>query len=463
MILYKLFSLVCKLINYLIYIGDLMKLTVIGTGYVGLVTGACFAEMGNKVYCVDIDEEKINNLKKGILPIYEKHLDKLVLENYEKFNLYFTTNLKEALDDSDIYFICVGTPMSKDGSCDLSFVYSVAENIGRLMNHNAIIVDKSTVPVGTADEVRKIIQNQLNKRKIDLDFDVVSNPEFLKEGVAIQDSMKPDRVVIGAEEEETIDMMKQLYSPFVQRSDRFIVMDVRSAEMTKYASNAMLATRISFMNEIANICENVDANINNVRLGMGSDERIGYHFLYAGAGYGGSCFPKDIQALIKTAEDNNVDPILLKDVEKINKRQKRLIVEKIFDVFGKDLTGKQFAVWGLSFKPDTDDMRSAPSIVIINSLIDHGAKINAYDPIAIESSKKIFKDNLNNITFFNDGISVLNNSDALILITEWKEFKAPDFEEIGKILKNKIIFDGRNQYSRAVVEDLGFDYYPIGY
>lgn len=440
-----------------------MNITVIGTGYVGLVTGACFSEMGNVVYCVDVNEEKIENLKKGILPIYEKNLDSLVLENYARETLFFTTKLEEALAKTDIYFICVGTPMLEDGSCDLSYVYDVAHSIGQLMDKPAIIVDKSTVPVGTADEVHNIIKDELDKRNLKINFEVVSNPEFLKEGVAIEDSLRPDRVIIGSENEKVIEIMKELYAPFVRQSDRFIVMDRRSAEMTKYASNAMLATRISFMNEIANICEKVGANINSVRLGVGSDNRIGYRFLYAGCGYGGSCFPKDVQALIKTAEDNDYNPILLKDVELTNERQKKVIVKKVIDVFGEDLTGKIFSVWGLSFKPETDDMRGASSTVIINKLIEKGAKIYAYDPIATDTAKIEFKDNLDKIKFFNNKRDVLEGTDALILITEWKEFKSPDFDVVAEKLNNKIIFDGRNQYSRSQLEKLGFEYYPIGY
>lgn len=440
-----------------------MNITVIGTGYVGLVTGACFSEMGNVVYCVDVNEEKIENLKKGILPIYEKNLDSLVLENYARETLFFTTKLEEALAKTDIYFICVGTPMLEDGSCDLSYVYDVAHSIGQLMDKPAIIVDKSTVPVGTADEVHNIIKDELDKRNLKINFEVVSNPEFLKEGVAIEDSLRPDRVIIGSENEKVIEIMKELYAPFVRQSDRFIVMDRRSAEMTKYASNAMLATRISFMNEIANICEKIGANINSVRLGVGSDNRIGYRFLYAGCGYGGSCFPKDVQALIKTAEDNDYNPILLKDVELTNERQKKVIVKKVIDVFGEDLTGKIFSVWGLSFKPETDDMRGASSTVIINKLIEKGAKIYAYDPIATDTAKIEFKDNLDKIKFFNNKRDVLEGTDALILITEWKEFKSPDFDVVAEKLNNKIIFDGRNQYSRSQLEKLGFEYYPIGY
>lgn len=440
-----------------------MNITVIGTGYVGLVTGACFSEMGNVVYCVDVNEEKIENLKKGILPIYEKNLDSLVLENYARETLFFTTKLEEALAKTDIYFICVGTPMLEDGSCDLSYVYDVAHSIGQLMDKPAIIVDKSTVPVGTADEVHNIIKDELDKRNLKINFEVVSNPEFLKEGVAIEDSLRPDRVIIGSENEKVIEIMKELYAPFVRQSDRFIVMDRRSAEMTKYASNAMLATRISFMNEIANICEKVGANINSVRLGVGSDNRIGYRFLYAGCGYGGSCFPKDVQALIKTAEDNDYNPILLKDVELTNEKQKKVIVKKVIDVFGEDLTGKIFSVWGLSFKPETDDMRGASSTVIINKLIEKGAKIYAYDPIATDTAKIEFKDNLDKIKFFNNKRDVLEGTDALILITEWKEFKSPDFDVVAEKLNNKIIFDGRNQYSRSQLEKLGFEYYPIGY
>ncbi len=438
-----------------------MNITVIGTGYVGLVTGACFSEMGNNVYCIDIDELKIENLKKGIMPIYEHDLEKIVNKNHENGNLIFTTDLNEGLSNSDICFIAVGTPMKPDGKADLSSVHQIAKNIGELMNNDLFIVIKSTVPVGTGDEVKNIISKELNKRNLKYDFDIISNPEFLKEGTAVKDSMRPDRVIIGSENEKAIAMIKELYAPFVKNHDRFIVMDIRSAEMSKYASNAMLATRISFMNEIANICERVGADVNNVRLGVGSDNRIGYSFLYAGCGYGGSCFPKDIQSLLKTAEDVNYQAKILNDVEEINFRQKKIISSKIKKRFGKDLSGFKIAIWGLSFKPGTDDMREASSVVIINDLIKSGAKIKAYDPKAMDVAKDIFKDS-DNIEFFNNKYEAIGGCDAMVLVTEWNEFRSPNFDELIRRMKRPIIFDGRNQFNKKVLDDLNIEYYQIG-
>ena len=392
-----------------------MKLTIIGTGYVGLVTGTCFSEMGNRVYCVDIDDNKINNLKKGIIPIFEPGLKELVIRNSENNNLIFTTELNEGLNDSDICFIAVNTPMANDGTADLQYVIAAAKEIGQLMSHDLIVINKSTVPVGTADKVKKIITRELELRGEKFSITVVSNPEFLKEGAAVEDFMHPDRVIIGSDKEEVIEIIKELYFPFTLNHERFIKMDIRSAEMTKYASNAMLATRISFMNEMANICERVGADINLVREGIGSDKRIGYSFLYAGIGYGGSCLPKDVNALIKTADDYNYDLRILKEVESVNNKQKLLLVNKIIKRFGDDLTGYTFTVWGLSFKAGTDDMREAPSIIIINKLIELGAKIKAYDPKAMDIAKKYyFKDN-SNIKFYDNKYEAINNTNALII------------------------------------------------
>ncbi|CAM1350639.1 UDP-glucose dehydrogenase family protein [Tenacibaculum crassostreae] len=439
-----------------------MKLTVIGTGYVGLVSGTCFSEMGNKVTCVDIDQEKINKLHQGIIPIYEPGLEKMVLKNVEKKNLFFTTKLEEAIQEAEIVFIAVGTPMGEDGSADLQYVLAVAKEIGQKMNHRLIIVDKSTVPVGTADKVKATIQTELDKRKEAIEFDVVSNPEFLKEGDAINDFMKPDRVVIGAESDYAFEKMRQLYTPFTMSHERFIAMDVRSAEMTKYAANAMLATKISFMNEMANICERVGADVNNVRAGIGSDSRIGYSFIYPGAGYGGSCFPKDVKALKKIAEENGYEAQLIKSVEDVNDRQKFVIAQKIIKRFGEDLSGKIFGLWGLAFKPGTDDMREAPAIYVIKELIKRGAKVQAYDPKAMEEAQHFYLKGVENVAYKNAKYEVLNDADALILLTEWKEFRSPDFSEVEKQLKTPIIFDGRNQYNSYNLEEKGFEYYQIG-
>uniref|UniRef100_A0AB33L5M9 UDP-glucose 6-dehydrogenase n=1 Tax=Tenacibaculum sp. Pbs-1 TaxID=3238748 RepID=A0AB33L5M9_9FLAO len=439
-----------------------MKVTVIGTGYVGLVSGTCFSEMGNKVICVDIDQEKINKLHQGIIPIYEPGLEKMVLKNVEKENLFFTTKLEEAINESEIVFIAVGTPMGEDGSADLQYVLAVAKEIGQKMNHRLIVVDKSTVPVGTADKVKATIQAELDKRNETLEFDVVSNPEFLKEGDAINDFMKPDRVVIGAESDYAFDKMRQLYTPFTMSHERFIAMDVRSAEMTKYAANAMLATKISFMNEMANICERVGADVNNVRAGIGSDSRIGYSFIYPGAGYGGSCFPKDVKALKKIAEENGYEAKLITSVEEVNNRQKFVIADKIINKFGEDLSGKTFGLWGLAFKPGTDDMREAPAIYVVKELVKRGAKVQAYDPKAMEEAQHFYLKDVENVDYKNAKYEVLDNADALILLTEWKEFRSPDFSEIEKQLKAPVIFDGRNQYTTYGLEEKGFEYYQIG-
>ncbi|WP_298999797.1 UDP-glucose/GDP-mannose dehydrogenase family protein [uncultured Tenacibaculum sp.] len=439
-----------------------MKLTVIGTGYVGLVSGTCFSEMGNKVTCVDIDQEKINKLHQGIIPIYEPGLEKMVLKNVEKQNLFFTTKLEEAIEETEIVFIAVGTPMGEDGSADLQYVLAVAKEIGQKMNHRLIVVDKSTVPVGTADKVKATIQAELDKRNVKIEFDVVSNPEFLKEGDAINDFMKPDRVVIGAESDYAFEKMRQLYTPFTMSHERFIGMDVRSAEMTKYAANAMLATKISFMNEMANICERVGADVNNVRAGIGSDSRIGYSFIYPGAGYGGSCFPKDVKALKKIAEENGYEAQLIRSVEEVNNRQKFVVAEKIIKRFGEDLTGKTFGLWGLAFKPGTDDMREAPAIYVVKELVKRGAKVQAYDPKAMEEAEHFYLKDVENVAYKNAKYEVLADADALILLTEWKEFRSPEFSEIEKQLKTPVIFDGRNQYNSYNLEERGFEYYQIG-
>ena len=439
-----------------------MNITVVGSGYVGLVSGTCFSEMGNKVTCVDINQKKIQKLKKGIIPIYEPGLEQMVLKNIKNSNLFFSTNLGEAINNAEIVFIAVGTPMGDDGSADLQYVLAVAKSIGQTMEKRLVIVDKSTVPIGTADKVKATIQKELDIRNINLEFDVVSNPEFLKESDAIVDFMKPDRVVIGSESDYATDLMKRLYQPFCMSRDRFITMDVRSAEMTKYAANAMLATKISFINEIANICEKVGADANQVRVGIGSDARIGYSFIYPGAGYGGSCFPKDVKALKKIAEENGYKANLIASVENVNDAQKLVIAQKIVKRFGEDLTGKVFALWGLAFKPGTDDMREAPSIYVVNELVSRGARIIAYDPKAIEEAKECYLKGVKNIEYVESKYDALKGTDALILLTEWKEFRSPDFEEIKSQLSQPIIFDGRNQYNVFNLEEKEFEYYQIG-
>ena len=439
-----------------------MNIAVVGSGYVGLVSGTCFAEMGNHVTCVDIDPVKIEKLKKGIIPIFEPGLEALVLKNVTNKNIDFTTNLSEAISNAKIVFIAVGTPMGDDGSADLQYVLAVAKSIGASMNKEIVVVDKSTVPIGTADKVKAVIQQELDKRNTAVKFHVVSNPEFLKEGAAIDDFMKPDRVVIGADTTYAFDIMKQLYSPFLRTNDRFIKMDIRSAEMTKYAANAMLATKISFMNEIANICEKVGADANQVRIGIGSDKRIGYSFIYPGAGYGGSCFPKDVKALKKIAEEYGYKANLITAVEHVNDAQKLVIANKVIKRFGEDLSGFSFSLWGLAFKPGTDDMREAPAIYIVKELVKRGAKVKAYDPKAISEAKEYYLKGIENIEYYNSKYEVLKDTDALILLTEWKEFRSPDFEEIKSQLVSPIIFDGRNQYNAFDLEGKGFEYYQIG-
>ncbi len=439
-----------------------MKITVIGTGYVGLVTGACFSKMGNKVYCVDIDEEKINGLNNNVLPIFEPNLDTIVKTSHDRGDLIFTTSIKEALDDTDIVFIAVGTPLGENGSANLDYIYAAAEDIADNITHDSLIVIKSTVPVGTCFDVQERIESILQKRGSDVKIDIASNPEFLKEGNAVNDCMHPDRVVIGAEKDEVFERLKDLYSSFVQNHDRFVLMDVKSSEMTKYVANAMLATKISFMNEMSHICEATGANIQKVRLGIGSDKRIGYDFIYAGCGYGGSCFPKDVQSLINTAKEHGYEPKILADVEKVNKEQKMVLVNKVVERFAEDLSGLSFAVWGLSFKPYTDDVREATSLVVVRHLIEKGARIKAYDSHAIEEFKKaIGEEYLDSIEFVEGRYAALDGCDALILITEWKEFRNPDFTILSEKLNQKVIFDGRNIYDKKI-RDLGFELYQIG-
>ena len=426
-----------------------MKIAVIGTGYVGLVSGTCFAEMGNKVTCVDVNTQKIEKLKQGIIPIYEPGLEEMVLSNVAHKNLFFTTNIAEAIKEAEVAFIAVGTPMGDDGSADLQYVLSVAQSIGETMQGELIIVDKSTVPVGTADKVHATVQAALEKRGVNYKFYVVSNPEFLKEGKAIEDN------------EYAFKKMKELYSPFYMQNERMITMDIRSAEMTKYAANTMLATKISFMNEIANICERVGADVNKVRIGIGSDSRIGYSFIYPGCGYGGSCFPKDVLALKKLAEEVDYKAELIESVDNVNNRQKYVIAQKVVKKYGEDLTGKTFAVWGLSFKPETDDMREAPAIYIIKELVKRGAKIQAYDPKAVHEAKVCYLKGVD-VTYVESKYDALKGANALLLLTEWKEFRVPDFDEISKLLNEKVIFDGRNQYNVFDLPNKGFEYIQIG-
>lgn len=439
-----------------------MNLTIVGTGYVGLVTGTCFSEMGNNVTCIDIDAKKIEDLNKGIIPIFEPGLESMVQKNVDNKTLYFSTTLNDGLKNAAIVFIAVGTPMGDDGSADLQYVLSVAKQIGQEMEKPLIIVDKSTVPVGTGDKVRETIQKELDKRGVNIEFHIVSNPEFLKEGAAIEDFMKPDRIIIGTNSDAALDTMKALYSPFTHSHDRMITMDIRSAEMTKYVANAMLATKISFMNEVANICELVGADVNQVRIGIGSDTRIGYSFIYPGSGYGGSCFPKDVKALKRIAEENGYHAKLISSVEDVNNSQKLVIANKVIQRFGEDLTGKTFALWGLAFKPGTDDMREAPAIYIVKELVKRGAKIKAYDPKAMNEAQSFYLKDVKNIKYFKSKYQTLPNTDAMILLTEWKEFRSPDFEELKTQMNSLIIFDGRNQYSNLKLDKKGFEYYQIG-
>jgi len=438
-----------------------VKVTVFGSGYVGLVTGACFAEAGNHVLCVDIDAGKVARLQQGEIPIHEPGLDEIVRRNYDKGRLKFTTSAEEGIAHGLFQFIAVGTPPEEDGSADLSHVLTVAETIGRHMGDYRVIVDKSTVPVGTADRVRERIEQTLGERGAKIEFDVVSNPEFLKEGAAVADFMKPDRVVVGTDNPRTAELLKALYDPFTRNRERMIVMDVRSAELTKYAANAMLATKISFMNEIANLAERMGADIEKVRVGIGSDPRIGYSFIYPGAGYGGSCFPKDVKALVHSAGEHKFDAQLLKSVEAVNKRQKQLLFRKINAWFKGNLKGRTIAVWGLAFKPNTDDMREAPARDLIDALLAAGASVRAYDPVAMGEAKRIYGDQAG-LLLADSAEAALEGADALALVTEWQEFRSPDFDLIRDALEHKVIFDGRNLYDPALVKTFGLTYHGIG-
>ena len=438
-----------------------MKVTIFGSGYVGLVTGACFAEAGNHVVCVDIDAGKVERLQRGEIPIHEPGLDEIVRRNQEKGRLKFTTSAEDGIAHGLFQFIAVGTPPDEDGSADLSHVLSVAETIGRHMTDYRIIVDKSTVPVGTADKVRERVEQSVGERGVRVEFDVVSNPEFLKEGAAVADFMKPDRVIVGTDNPRTAELLKTLYDPFTRNRERMIIMDVRSAELTKYAANAMLATKISFMNEVANLAERMGADIEKVRIGIGSDPRIGYSFIYPGAGYGGSCFPKDVKALVHSAGEHQFDAALLKSVEAVNKRQKQLLFRKIHAFFGGDLKGRTIAVWGLAFKPNTDDMREAPARELLEALWAAGAKVRAYDPVAMGEARRIYGERPD-LALVDSAESALVGADALALVTEWQEFRSPDFDLIRDSLSRKVIFDGRNLYDPAMVKSFRLTYHGIG-
>ena len=438
-----------------------MKITVIGTGYVGLVSGACLADVGNDVLCLDVDPAKIKILEEGGIPIHEPGLQEVVRRNVEAGRLSFTTDVKRAAQYGTIQFIAVGTPPDEDGSADLQYVLAAARNIGKHMDGYRVIVDKSTVPVGTADKVRDAVQAELGARESKFEFSVVSNPEFLKEGAAIEDFMRPDRIVVGADDEKAIGLMRQLYGPFQRNHEKLVLMDVRSAELTKYAANAMLATRISFMNELANLAEVLGADIELVRSGIGSDPRIGSHFLYSGCGYGGSCFPKDVKALIKTAGQHGNQLRVLTAVEEANDAQKHVLVQKIVQRFGEDLSGRRFALWGLAFKPNTDDMRDAPSRVVVAELLRRGATVTAYDPVAMTEAERIFGDEPR-LSFAGRPKSALDGADALVIVTEWKEFRSPDFEAIKTRLKQPVVFDGRNLYDPKLVRAMDIEYFSIG-
>ncbi len=436
-----------------------MKIAIVGTGYVGLVTGTCFAEMGTEVYCVDVDQQKIENLRKGLLPIYEPGLEEMVHRNMQAERLFFTTDLTECLDDVEILFSAVGTPPGEDGSADLKYVLDVARTIGQHLKKYMLVVTKSTVPVGTAQKVRAVIQGELDKRGVSIPFDTASNPEFLKEGAAISDFMSPDRVVVGVESEQARELMTKLYRPFLLNNFRVIFMDVPSAEMTKYAANAMLATRISFMNEIANLCERMGANVDMVRRGIGTDNRIGSRFLYSGIGYGGSCFPKDVKALIRTAADNQAPSLILQAVEAVNERQKSVLFHKLSRHFDGDLQGKHIAVWGLAFKPETDDMREAPSLVLIEMLLAAGCTVSTYDPVAMKEAVRYLN---HTVVYAKDAYDAAVGADALMLVTEWKEFRMPSWQVVKKVMNRPVVLDGRNIYEKADLQELGFTYYCIG-
>ena len=431
-----------------------MKIAVIGTGYVGLVAGACLADMGNNVICVDNDKAKLEKLKNGIIPIYEPGLEELVKNNVNESRLHFSDDISNAVKESTVCFIAVGTPQDEEGAANLEYVFNVAESIGKAINGYKVIVDKSTVPVGTADKVKNIIKSKTN-----IDFDIVSNPEFLKQGNAVKDFLFPDRVIIGADSERAANIMKEIYSSFLRTTNKVILMDIKSAEMTKYAANSFLATKISFMNEIANLCEKVGADVESVRIGMAADERIGNKFLFPGLGYGGSCFPKDVKALVKTGKEFNYDMKIISAVDEINKNQRKIFVNKIKQYFNNNIKDKTIAVWGLAFKPQTNDMREAPAISIITELLGLGAKIKAYDPKAMETAKLHFQDR---ITYEQSSYNALKGADCLLLLTEWNEFRQPDYDLIKKLLKKPVIFDGRNQYNKALLKELGFDYFCIG-
>jgi UDPglucose 6-dehydrogenase len=436
-----------------------MKIVVVGSGYVGLVTGACFAESGVTVTCVDVDAKKIQNLKNGTIPIYEPGLEDIVKRNVEKKRLLFTTDLKEGIDGSEVIFIAVGTPPGEDGSADLKHVLGVAKEIGQIITSHIVVVTKSTVPVGTSEKIRKVIINELDKRKASIPFDMASNPEFLKEGAAVEDFLKPERIVIGVDNNKTAEIMKKLYMPFVLNNHPILFMDIASAEITKYAANAMLATRISFINEIANLCDILGADINHVRKGIGSDSRIGSKFIYPGTGYGGSCFPKDVKAIIKTAEDNGYELNVVKAVEKANEYQKVIIFNKMVSFFNNNLKNKVIGIWGLSFKPKTDDIREASSLVLIEKLLEAGAKIKAYDPAAMIEAQKFIG---NKIEFAKDPYQAITGADAMVLMTEWSEFHLPDFEKMAELMRGKVIFDGRNIYDPTEIRREGFVYFGIG-
>jgi len=438
-----------------------MKITIFGSGYVGLVTGTCLAEVGNDVLCMDVDENKIEQLKNGLIPIYEPGLETMVKENHAAGRLNFTANAAKAVEHGLFQFIAVGTPPDEDGSADLQYVLAVADTIAEHMTSYKIVIDKSTVPVGTADKVRETISRKLKQRNLKLEFDVVSNPEFLKEGAAIDDFMKPDRIIIGTDNPRTTELLKAMYAPFNRNHDRIIAMDIRSAELTKYAANSMLATKISFMNELANLAEHLGADIENVRQGIGSDSRIGYAFIYPGCGYGGSCFPKDVKALERTAREVGYHAELLSAVENVNDRQKEVLFNKISQYFKGDLKGKKFALWGLAFKPNTDDMREAPSRVLLEALIDAGASVRAYDPEAMEEARRVYPDKAG-LTLCEIGCDVLEGADALCIVTEWKNFWSPDFEKMKSLMAQPLIFDGRNLFEPEVIQAHGFDYISIG-
>jgi UDPglucose 6-dehydrogenase len=436
-----------------------MKIVVVGTGYVGLVTGACLAEVGTDIVCVDVNVQKIANLQKGILPIYEPGLDEIVDRNFKKGRLHFSTSLEEAIVGAQVVFIAVGTPPGEDGSADLQYVLQVADTVGKHMNGYLVVVTKSTVPVGTAAKVKETITKALKERNAAIDFDVASNPEFLKEGAAVDDFLKPDRIVIGIESERAKALLHTLYDPFVLNGHPILFMDIPSAEMTKYAANAMLATKISFMNDIANLCDIVGANVNEVRKGIGSDPRIGTRFIYPGIGYGGSCFPKDVKALIKTGEQNNYQLRILNAVDAVNDDQKKIVIQKIFQHYNNDINGKTFCIWGLAFKPKTDDMREAPSLTVIDALLQAGAKVQAYDPASLNEAKHIFN---GSVSLCEDAIKATENAHAIILVTEWPEFRLPDWQTILDNMKEHVVFDGRNIYNPEEMKEKGFAYYGIG-